>query len=93
MYGIHYKTLQNWLRYDERGEEQLPKKRGHPTPVLNEEHKAAIKNMVMENPSITIVSIIKKLGTGSRSIIQRTLVKFGFTYKKRYAPVNRSGKI
>lgn len=94
MFGIHYKTLQNWLRCDERGEEQIPKKRGHPKPVLNDEHKIAIKNMVLENPSITIASIMKKLGTGSQSVIQRALVKLGFTYKKnRYVPVNRIGKI
>lgn len=94
MFGIHYKTLQNWLRCDERGEEQLPKTRGHNRPVLTDEHRDTIKNMVLANPSITIASIIEKLGTGSKSAIHRALVKLGFTYKKkRYEPVSRNGKI
>lgn len=95
MYQIHYKTLQNWLRCDERGEEQIPKKRGHPKPVLNDEDKAAIHNMVLKNPSITIASIITALGkTRSVSVIHRALVELGLTYKKKhFAHLSKTGKI
>lgn len=93
MFGIHYKTLQNWLRCHERGEEQIPKTRGHPKPALTDEQKQSIKKMVLENPSITIASIIEKLGTGSTAVIHRALVALGFTYKKkRYEQVNKIGK-
>lgn len=93
MFGIHYKTLQNWLRCYERGEEQIPKTRGHPKPALTDEQKQSIKKMVLENPSITIASIIEKLGTGSTAVIHRALVALGFTYKKkRYEQVNKIGK-
>ncbi len=93
MFGIHYKTLQNWLRCDERGEEQIPKKRGHPKPLLSDEDKITIKNLVLNNPSITIASIIEKLGFGTRSVIYRALIALGFTYKKKhYVQVNKIEK-
>lgn len=86
IYGIHYKTLQNWLRCDERGEEQIPKKRGCPKPVLTDDDKAFIKELVLVNPSITIKCIICELGkTVSVSVVHKALRELGFTYKKNSA--------
>lgn len=95
MFRIHYKTLQNWLRCDERGEEQIPKKRGCPKPALSDDDKEYIKKLVLDNPSITIKDIINKLGkTNSTSVIHRALIALGFTYKKkRYALPNNNAKI
>lgn len=83
MYGIHYKTLQNWLRCDERGDEQIPNKRGCPKPALTEDDKTFIKELVLVNPSITIRCIICELGKNvSVSVVHKALRELGFTYKK-----------
>lgn len=95
MYGIHYKTLQNWLRCDERGDEQIPNKRGCPKPALTEDDKTFIKELVLVNPSITIRCIICELGKNvSVSVVHKALRELGFTYKKKhYAPPNSKEKI
>jgi len=82
-YGVHYKTIQNWLKADARGEDQTPKPRGHRPRIFTESEEKELILILNDNPSITLEDIKLKFNkTCSISVIHRTLQRLGFTYKK-----------
>ena len=53
-------------------------------PVLSQEKKQAIINLVQEQPDMTINEMIDQLNLNvSDETVRRTLVKAGYTYKKK----------
>lgn len=82
-YGIHYKTLQNWLRADEKGEPQIPKTRGHRVRVFDKDEEAELVRVISSNPSITLNEIRELFSkVCNLSVVHRTLLRLGFSYKK-----------
>jgi transposase len=82
-YGIHYKTLQNWLRADANGEPQIPKTRGHRARVFDENEEIEVIKVISTNPSITLREIRELFNkTCNLSVIHRMLLRFDFSYKK-----------
>jgi len=82
-YGVHYKTIQNWLKADANGEDQNPKPRGHRPRIFNKDEEQEIISLVHDNPSITLEEIkIHFNKTCHTSVVHRTLVRLGITYKK-----------
>lgn len=93
-YGVHYKTIQNWLRADERGEEQTPKPRGHRPRIFNKDEEQELILLINDDPSITLEEIRSRFNkTCSISVVHRTLIRLGFTYKKKSSSLRtRSGR-
>ncbi len=54
MFGVHYKTIQNWLKADVAGREQVPRPKGLLKRILNPEDLKKIDEIITENPSTTI---------------------------------------
>lgn len=82
-YGIHYKTLQNWLRADERGEPQTPKPRGHRARIFDQDEEVELVRVISNNTSITLYEIRELFNKDcALSVIHRTLLRLGFSYKK-----------
>ena len=91
-YCVHYKTIQNWLKTDTTGEPQEPKQRGCRPRVFSKEEEVELMDLVRQEPSITLENIkIKFKKSCHVSVIHRTLLKLGITYKKNStAPGTRS---
>lgn len=82
-YCVHYKTIQNWLKRDAHGEPQDPKPRGCRPRVFSTDEELELVNLIREEPSITLEKIrIRFNKTCNVSVIHRTLLKLGITYKK-----------
>jgi transposase len=82
-YCVHYKTIQNWLKADTNGELQEPKHRGCRPRVFSRDEEAEIIKLICERPSITLENIKIKFNKNCNvSVIHRTLLKLGITYKK-----------
>ena len=90
LFGIHYETLQNWLRTDEAGKEQKPQGKGHRPRILDSGHLEKIRNEILGNNSLTVKELRKLIGINcSLGVYKRTLKQLGFSYKKNaYAPRN-----
>lgn len=83
MYGVHYKTLQYWLRADDRGEGQALKPRGRPKRSFSENDMKSIAHYIDENPAITLAEMKEKIGINcSLSVYWRAFHELGHTYKK-----------
>lgn len=83
MFGVHYKTIVNWVRCDAEGREQIPLKRGHPPRILTEDDHKVISTVMEANPSTTINELMAHTGkVCSPSVYSRALAKLGLTYKK-----------
>jgi Transposase and inactivated derivatives len=93
-YCVHYKTIQNWLKADAIGEPQEPKPRGCRPRVFSKAEEAELVALVCEEPSITLENIKVKFNkTCNVSVIHRTLLKLGITFKKNSAGLGaRSGR-
>jgi transposase len=82
-YCVHYKTIQNWLKADAKGEDQAPKKRGCRPRVFSKEEEIELISLIDNEPSITLeeIKVIfnKKCNT---SVVHRTLLRLNLTYKK-----------
>jgi transposase len=82
-YGVHYKTIQNWLKADARGEPQLPKTRGHRVRIFDSGEERELAQLVSGNKSITLSEIREFFKKNCNlSVIHRTLLRLGFVYKK-----------
>lgn len=62
MFGIHYKTLANWLKADAEGREQVPRPKGHLKRILDPEDLARIDRTVASEPSITVPELMRRIG-------------------------------
>ena len=61
-------------------------------PVLSEEQRQAIIQLVREEPDITINEIIERLHLNvCDETVRRVLIKEGYTYKKEVTPCQRTG--
>jgi transposase len=82
-YCVHYKTIQNWLKADAMGEPQEPKQRGCRPRVFSKDEEAELAKLIREDPSITLKNIKITFNKDCNvSVIHRTLLKLGITYKK-----------
>lgn len=95
IFGIHYNTLKNWLRMDEKGKEQKAQGKGHRPRIFNSEQLEVIRNMILENNSLTVKELRNIIGVPcSLGVYQRALKQLGFTYKKNiYALKSKSVRI
>lgn len=93
-YGVHYKTIQNWLIADAKGNGQEPKKRGCRPRIFNKDEESELILLIRDNPSITLEEIkIHFQKTCNTSVVHRTLLRLGITYKKNSASIGaRSGR-
>ena len=92
-YRVHYKTIQNWLKADARGEPQVPKPRGCRPRIFSKDEEAELLELMRYEPSMTLEEIkLKFHKTCNVSVVHRTLLKLGITYKKNSAGIGtRSG--
>ena len=92
LFGIHYKTLQNWLRMDEAGLQQKPQGKGHRPRILGSEQLENIRNEILKNNSLTVWELRKIIGINcSLGVCKRALKELGFSYKKNgYTLRNKS---
>jgi transposase len=82
-YGVHHKTLFNWLKADKKGESQVPRKRGCRPRVFNAADELKILELILNDPSITLEAIKENLAKDCDvSVVHRTLIRLGITYKK-----------
>jgi Transposase and inactivated derivatives len=82
-YCVHYKTIQNWLRADAMGEPQEPKSRGCRPRIFSKSEEAELRQLICEEPSITLENIKIRFNKNCNvSIVHRTLLKMGITFKK-----------
>jgi transposase len=56
-YGVHYKTIQNWLKADANGEKQAPKPRGHRPRIFSKDEEIELLELIHNDPSITLEKI------------------------------------
>jgi len=93
-YRVHYKTIQNWLKADAKGEMQAPKPRGCRPRIFSKDEEAELLALVRDDPSITLETIKFKFHkTCHVSVVHRTLLKLGITYKKNSTGIGtRSGR-
>ncbi len=83
MFGVHYKTIQNWLKADAEGREQAPRPKGHLKRILNPEDLKKIDEIITENPSTTINQLMERIGKiCTPEVYGRALKELGYTYKK-----------
>lgn len=94
IFGIHYNTLKNWLRMDEKGIEQKPQGKGHRPNILENKHLEIIRNEIIKDNSLTVKELRKIVGIDcSEGVYQRALKKLGFSYKKNvYALKSKNGQ-
>lgn len=92
LFGIHYKTLQNWLRMDDAGLEQKPQGKGHRPRILDPEQLENIRDAILKNNSLTVWELRKIIGIScSLGVYKRALKELGFSYKKNgYTLRNKS---
>jgi transposase len=87
-YRVHYKTIQNWLRVDARGEPQIPKPRGCRPRIFSNAEELELAELIRNEPSMTLEEIkLKFHKTCNVSVVHRTLLKLGLTYKKNPAGI------
>ena len=93
-YRVHYKTIQNWLMADARGEPQIPGARGCRPRVFSKEEELELAELIRNEPSMTLEEIKLKFHKACNvSVVHRTLLKLGITYKKNSADIGtRSGR-
>jgi transposase len=93
-YRVHYKTIQNWLKSDARGEGQAPKPRGCRPRIFSKDEEAELLALIRDEPSITLEKIKSKFHkTCNVSVVHRTLRKLGLTFKKNSTGIGtRSGR-
>lgn len=91
MFGIHYKTLANWLKVDAEGGEQRPKPKGHLKRILEPDDLARIDQIMISEPSATILELMQRIGKiCSFGVYRRALKELGYTFKKNF-PGQRTG--
>jgi transposase len=82
-YRVHYKTIQNWLKADAKGETQVPKPRGCRPRIFSKDEEKHLLELIRAEPSVTLEKIKLKFNKSCNvSVIHRTLLKLGLTYKK-----------
>ena len=77
LFGIHYKTLQNWLRMDDAGLEQKPQGKGHRPRILGSEQLENIRNEILKNNSLTVWECTNALSGNWASAIKKTAIRSG----------------
>lgn len=83
MFGVHYKTIQNWLRADAEGREQIPLPKGHLKRILDPEDLKKIDEIMTANPSLTLNQLMERIGKFcTPEVYGRALKELGYTYKK-----------
>lgn len=87
-YRVHYKTIQNWLKADARGEPQVPRQRGCRPRIFSKDEEIELLALIRNEPSITLENIkLRFHKTCHVSVVHRTLIKLGITYKKNSAGI------
>lgn len=87
-YRVHYKTIQNWLKADANGETQASKPRGHRPRIFSKDEEIELLELIRNVSSITLEKIKLRFNkTCHVSVIHRTLLKLGITYKKNSAGI------
>lgn len=86
MFGVHFKTIANWLKADAEGREQLPRPKGHLKRILEPEDLARIDEIVASEPSITMAELMQRIGKiCSLGVYYRAVQELGYTFKKNFA--------
>lgn len=85
MFGVHFKTLANWMKADAEGREQVPRKKGHMARILTPDDLARIDSIIQANPSTTIAGLMEAIGKFcSPNVYSRALKELGYTFKKNF---------
>lgn len=85
MFGVHYKTIVNWMKADAEGREQIPRKRGHLKRILTGEDLEKIDRIMTEQPSTTLETLRSQIEKFcSLNVYSRALKELGFTFKKNF---------
>lgn len=83
LYGVHYKTVANWLKADAEGREQCPRPKGHLKRILNSDDLAQIDQIMTADPSTTVSQLMEKIGKiCSLDVYRRALKELEYTFKK-----------
>lgn len=83
MFGVHYKTIANWLKADHEGREQCPRPKGHLRRILNPDDLAQIDQIMTLEPSTTVARLMDKIGKiCTQDVYRRALKELGYTFKK-----------
>lgn len=83
MFGVHYKTIQNWMKADAEGRAQVPKPKGHLKRILEPDDLERIDQIMSQAPSTTIPMLMTQIGKFcSIGVYSRALKELGYTYKK-----------
>lgn len=91
MFGVHYKTIANWLKADAEGREQCPRPKGHLKRILDPDDLAKIDRIMTLEPSLTVPQLMQKIGKiCSIGVYCRALKELGYTFKKNF-PGQRTG--
>ena len=92
-YRVHYKTIQNWLKADTKGEPQVPKPRGCRPRIFSKDEEKQLIDLISSEPSITLEQIKLQFNkTCNVSVVHRTLIKLGLTYKKKTLRASEQGR-
>ena len=93
-YRVHYKTIQNWLKAAAKGETPASKPRGHRPRVFTKDEEVELLTLIHNEPSLTLEKIKLKFNKSCNvSVVHRTLLKLGITYKKSPAGIGtRTGR-
>jgi transposase len=87
-YGVHARTIANWIRIAEREHRYTSLPRGHRPASFTEEDKRLLAGVIAEHPDFTLRQLREMMDKKcSLQTIRNTLVRLGV--KKRYALVNR----
>lgn len=86
MFGVHYKTIANWLKADAEGREQCPRPKGHLKRILGPDDLARIDQIMTDDPSLTVPRLMRKIGKiCSLGVYSRALKELGYTFKKNFS--------
>ena len=89
VYGVHIKTIANWIRIERTEQRLSPLPRGHNPEAFNTEDKQSLVQLVRENPHLTLAQIRECLNKScSLQTIHNTLARLGIRMRK-YEPARR----
>lgn len=84
IFRVHPKSLQGWVKMHKAGLPQRLRGKGHHPRALSQNDCDRIRQLIYENPSITLERLRKAIGVDAHlSVYWRTVKELGFTYKKK----------
>lgn len=84
IFQVHPKSLQEWVKMHRAGLPQKLRGKGHHPRALSQTDCERIRQLINENPSITLEALRRAVGVDAQlSVYWRTVRELGFTYKKK----------